>query len=142
MTPPPFHFASRSAQARASSRKAWAGVTLVCALVPVLVLLPSAAWAHAFVSRSEPRAGATLGESPAQIRIWFDGPVEPVSIDIRVENADRQRVDRREGRLSPADNKLVEAGLPPLSPGRYRVFWSVVARDGHRREGTFSFLVK
>jgi methionine-rich copper-binding protein CopC len=142
VTPPPFHFASRSAQARASSRKAWAGVTLVCALVPVLALLPSAAWAHAFVSRSEPRAGATLGESPAQIRIWFDGPVEPVSIDIRVENADKQRVDRREGRLSPADNTLVEAGLPPLSPGRYRVFWSVVARDGHRREGTFSFLVK
>ena len=142
MTPPPFHFASRSAQARASSRKAWAGVTLVCALVPVLALLPSGAWAHAFVSRSEPRAGATLGEPPAEIRIWFDGPVEPVSIEIRVENANNQRVDRREGRLSPADNKLVEAGLPPLSPGRYRVFWSVVARDGHRREGTFSFLVK
>ena len=118
------------------------GVALVCALVTVLVLLPSAAWAHAFVSRSEPRAGATLGESPAQIRIWFDGPVEPVAIDIRVENGHKRRVGTGDGRLSPADNRLVEVGLPPLSPRRYRVFWSVVARDGHRREGTFSFLVK
>jgi methionine-rich copper-binding protein CopC len=125
-----------------SSRNAWSGVALACALVTVLVLLPSAAWAHAFVSRSEPRAGATLGESPAQIRIWFDGPVEPVSIDVRVEHANKRRVDRGDGRLSPADNTLVELGLPPLSPGRYRVFWSVVARDGHRREGNFSFLVK
>jgi hypothetical protein len=111
-------------------------------LVTVLVLLPSAAWAHAFVSRSEPRAGATLDESPAQIRIWFDGPVEPVFIDVRVENANKRRVDRGDGRLSATDNSLVEVGLPPLSPGRYRVFWSVAARDGHRREGTFSFLVK
>jgi methionine-rich copper-binding protein CopC len=124
------------------NRESLSGVTLVCALVTVLVLLPSAAWAHAFVSRSEPRAGATLGESPAQIRIWFDGPVEPVSIDIRVENTNKRRVGTNDGRLSPADNTLVEVGLPPLSPGRYRVFWSVVARDGHRREGTFSFLVK
>ncbi len=123
------------------SKKAWSGVALACA-VTVSALLPSAAWAHAFVSRSEPRAGATLGESPAQIRIWFDGPVEPVSIDIRVENANKGRVDRGDGRLSPADNKLVEVRLPPVPPGRYRVFWSVVAHDGHRREGNFSFLIK
>jgi len=124
------------------NRASSSGLALACALVTVLGLLPSAACAHAFVSRSEPRAGATLGESPAQIRIWFDGPVEPVSIDIRVESANKRRVGTNDGRLSPADNTLVEVGLPPLSPGRYRVFWSVVARDGHRREGTFSFLVK
>jgi len=124
------------------NRASLSGLALACALVTVLGLLPSAGWAHAFVSRSEPRAGATLGESPAQIRIWFDGPVEPVSIDIRIESANKRRVGTNDGRLSPADNTLVEVGLPPLSPGRYRVFWSVVARDGHRREGTFSFLVK
>jgi methionine-rich copper-binding protein CopC len=44
--------------------------------------------------------------------------------------------------LNPNDNTLVEVGLPRLPPGRYRVFWSVIARDGHRREGSFSFLVK
>ncbi len=125
------------------SRVAWSTrAVLTCGLVMALALCPSDAGAHAFVTRSEPRAGATIGEPPAQIRIWFDGPVEPMFIDLRVENGDKRRVDKGDGRLSPGDNTLVEVGLPPLSPGRYRVFWSVIARDGHRREGSFSFLLK
>jgi methionine-rich copper-binding protein CopC len=100
------------------------------------------AGAHAFVSRTEPRSGATVAEPPTQIRIWFDGPVEPLFIDLRVENGDKRRVDKGDGRSSRTDSALVEAGLAPLAPGRYRVFWSVIARDGHRREGSFSFLVK
>ena len=107
-----------------------------------LLLLAHSAWAHAFVSRSQPSAGASLEGSPVHVRIWFDGPVEPVFIDIRVENGDKRRVDKGNGRVSPGDNTLVEVELPPLTPGRYRVFWSVIARDGHRREGNFSFLLK
>jgi methionine-rich copper-binding protein CopC len=108
----------------------------------VLLLLANGVWAHAFVSRSDPRAGASLDEPPPRIRIWFDGPVEPMFLEIRVESSDKRRVDRRDGRVSSTDNTLVEVGLPPLAPGRYRVFWSVIARDGHRREGNFSFLIK
>jgi methionine-rich copper-binding protein CopC len=44
--------------------------------------------------------------------------------------------------VDSADGTLLEVGLPPLPPGRYRVFWSVVARDGHRTEGDFPFRVK
>jgi methionine-rich copper-binding protein CopC len=110
--------------------------------VTALALLPGEVGAHAFVSRSEPRAGANLGEPPLRIRIWFDGPVEPLFLELRVEADDKRRVDKSDARLNPNDNTLVEVGLPRLPPGRYRVFWSVIARDGHRREGSFSFLVK
>jgi methionine-rich copper-binding protein CopC len=41
-----------------------------------LALLTGDAAAHAFVTRTEPRSGATVAEPPAAIRIWFDGPVE------------------------------------------------------------------
>jgi copper resistance protein C len=75
------------------------------------------------------------------VRIWFDGPVETMFLDLRVETEDKRRVDKKDARWSPDDATLVEVGLPRLSAGRYRVFWSVIARDGHRREGTFSFLV-
>jgi methionine-rich copper-binding protein CopC len=117
---------------------------LVCGLVAAIVLVSpaSGASAHAFLLRSEPRVEATLSKSPEEIRIWFDSPVEPLYVEIRVENGEKRRVDKRDGRLNPRDNTLVQAGLPPLSPGRYRVFWSVIARDGHRKEGTFSFRVK
>ena len=107
-----------------------------------LALSSGDARAHAFVSRSEPRSGATVAEPPATIRIWFDGPVEPLFVDIRVEDGARRRVDRGDGRRSQSDTTLVEVGLTPLQPGRYRVFWSVIARDGHTRDGSFSFLLK
>jgi hypothetical protein len=116
---------------------AWSLLTAI-----VFALVPSSGLPHAFVARSEPRAGATITEPPPQIRIWFDGPVEPMFIDARVEASDKRRVDRGGGRLSPADPTLVEVALPPLAPGRYRVFWGVIARDGHRREGDFSFLLR
>jgi len=99
-------------------------------------------WGHAFVSRSEPRTGATISESPPHVRIWFDGPIEPMFATISVENREQRRVDKGDGRVSPRDARLLEVGLPPLAPGRYRVSWSVIARDGHRREGDFSFLLK
>lgn len=127
------------------SRDAWSAHALLAwglMTAIALALFPSGAGAHAFVTRSEPRAGATIGEPPAKIRIWFDGPVEPMFIDIRVEGGDKQRVDKGDSRLSSGDNTLVEVGLPLLSPGRYRVFWSVITRDGHRRDGNFSFLLR
>ena len=112
------------------------------ALATALALRPLRVGAHAFVSRSEPRAAANLAESPPQVRIWFDGPVETMFLEVRVETEDKRRVDKKDARRHPDDAALVEVGLPRLSAGRYRVFWSVIAGDGHRREGSFSFLVK
>jgi copper resistance protein C len=119
-------------------------VIIIRCLLPAsaILLFHTIAWSHAFVNRSEPRTGVTLGESPAQIRIWFDGPIESLFSTIRVENGDKQRIDKGNACVSSSDNRLLEVGLPSLPSGRYRVFWSVIARDGHRREGDFSFLIK
>jgi len=113
-------------------------------LLAVMALLaaPSLAAAHAFPDHSEPRVGHTVDASPPAIRIWFDGQIEPVFSTMRVENSDRERVDKRDAHVDPKDETLLEVGVPPLPPGRYRVFWSVVARDGHRTEGDFAFRVK
>ena len=110
--------------------------------VMALLLAPSAAWAHAFPDHSEPRVGHTVDASPPAVRIWFDGRIEPVFSTLHVEDDGKRRVDKGDGRVNPDDGTLLEVGLPPLPPGRYRVFWSVVARDGHRTEGDFSFRVK
>jgi methionine-rich copper-binding protein CopC len=117
--------------------------------VPGIVLLAAAvlaaashASAHAFPDRSEPRVGSTVERSPDAIRIWFDGEIEPVFSTIRVENEGRQRVDRGDGHVNAQNNRVLEVSLGALPPGRYRVFWSVVARDGHRTEGDFPFRIK
>ena len=105
-------------------------------------IVPGVGKAHAFPDHSEPRVGHTVEAAPSQVRIWFDGAIEPVFSTIRVENADRQPVDRGDTRVDPADPTLLEVDLPPLPAGSYQVFWSVVARDGHRTEGDYSFRVK
>jgi copper resistance protein C len=115
---------------------------VVCALVAAAVLaVCGGASAHAFFNRSEPRAGATLSSPPDVIRIWFNGPIEPVYSTMRVENRS-QRVDKTGGRVSQADSTLLELSVAAVPPGRYRVIWSVIARDGHREEGAFGFRVK
>jgi methionine-rich copper-binding protein CopC len=100
------------------------------------------AWGHAFPDHSDPRVGHTVDAPPPAVRIWFDGAIEPVFSTLRVEDGDKRRVDKNDARVDPVDRTLLEVSLPPLSPGRYQVFWSVVARDGHRTEGSFPFRVK
>ena len=100
------------------------------------------AWGHAFPDHSDPRVGHTVDAPPPAVRIWFDGAIEPVFSTLRVEDGDKRRVDKNDARVDPVDRTLLEVSLPPLSPGRYQVFWSIVARDGHRTEGSFPFRVK
>ncbi len=111
-------------------------------LAAALLLAPGAAWAHAFPDHAEPRVGHTLEAAPPSVRIWFDGEIEPVFSTLRVENADQQRVDNGDARVDSHDRTLLEVSLPPLPSGRYRVFWSVIARDGHRTAGDFPFRIK
>ena len=111
------------------------------ALAVGLLLMVTSAWGHAFPDHSDPRVGWTVKQPLAQVRIWFDGAIEPIFSTITVMNGDKQRVDKADGRVNPSDTTILEVSLPPLPPGRYRVFWSVIARDGHHTEGDFPFTI-
>jgi copper resistance protein C len=115
----------------------WLGLTMLA-----MVLAATDAAAHAFPDHSEPRVGSTVDRGPSQVQIWFDGEIEPVFSAIRVENDDKQRVDKGDGRVSPGDTRLLEVTTDPLPSGRYHVYWSVIARDGHKTEGDFRLRVK
>ena len=112
------------------------------ALLLIVTVFPASARGHAFPIRSEPRVGWKTAAPPAKVRIWFDGKLEPAFSTIAVYNSTRQRVDKGNGRVSPADATLLEVDLPPLPPGQYRVYWNVLAVDTHRTEGDFPFVVE
>jgi len=82
------------------------------------------------------------GGPPPEVKIWFDGPLEPVFCEIKVLDSGGKRVDKGDGRVDASDNHLLRVSLPPLPPGAYTVFWAVVAWDGHRTVGRFEFKVK
>jgi copper resistance protein C len=108
----------------------------------VLGLWPQIAWGHAFPHHSEPPVGASLTTAPSHVRIWFDGALEPAFSSIHVQDASGQKADAGDGHVDPADPTLLEVSLTPLHSGTYRVIWSVVARDGHRTEGDFTFSIR
>lgn len=117
---------------------------LASALASILIIpaFPAQSRGHAFPLRSEPRVGRTIATSPPVVKIWFDGELEPAFSTIAVYDAAKQRVDKRNGRVNPAEATVLEVDLPALPPGTYRVHWSVVAKDTHRTEGDFPFTIE
>jgi methionine-rich copper-binding protein CopC len=107
-----------------------------------VLALPAIATAHAFPDHSDPRVGHTVEQSPPEVRVWFDGAIEPVFSTLRVEDAAGKRVDRGDGHVDAQDDTLLEVSVPTLAAGDYRAIWSVVARDGHRTEGQFPFKIE
>ncbi|TAN07143.1 MAG: copper resistance protein CopC [Rhodanobacteraceae bacterium] len=117
-------------------------IPLLAALLLALVAAP-AAFAHAFPDNSSPHVGATVATAPKQVKIWFDGEIEPVFSTLLVKNAAGKQVSAGKGEVDKHDHALLETALPAnLPPGKYAVYWSVIAHDGHHTEGHFAFTVK
>src|SRR5262245_8994026 len=102
----------------------------------------SAAPAHSVAERFEPRRGAVLNPGPVEVRIRFDGDLEPAFSTIQVNDAAGRRVDKGDGRVDERNRRLLRVSLGPLGAGVYRVAWQVMAIDGHRGEGSYTFTVK
>lgn len=101
------------------------------------------AWAHAFPDNSSPHVGATVDSSPPQVKVWFNGEIEPVFSTLTVTDTAGNPVGTGKGKVDAADHTLLETDIPKaLQPGPYTVHWSVVAHDGHHTEGHFTFTVK
>lgn len=106
------------------------------------LLLPAGAFAHAFPDRSRPRVGATVKIAPHRVRIWFDAGLEALFCSLIVKSAAGQVVSLGHGHVvRGSHDRLLETTVKPLIPGKYRVYWSVIALDGHHTEGHYMFRV-
>jgi copper resistance protein C len=116
--------------------------TRVLALVSVVIVLAAtAAGAHAFLDRAEPRAGSTLKTSPPRVRLWFTGALEPAYSRVHVVNGAGERVDAGDSQVDAGNRAVLTVSLPPLPPGGYKVVWRILSVDTHVSEGDFSFRV-
>ena len=105
------------------------------------LVVPTLSWGHAFPDHSDPRVGSAVKNPPDQVKIWFDGGIEPLFSSMEVFDSNHKKVDKGDSRVDPNDHTLLVVGLPPLPPGKYEVSWSVVAVDTHRTEGNFKFTI-
>ena len=108
-------------------------------IVPVLLLLlTSAAEAHAMLERAEPRVGNKVASPPREVTLWFTQKLETAFSTITVTNAAGERVDTGKTRVS---GNQMSVGIRPGGSGTYRVNWQVLSVDTHRTDGSFSFQV-
>jgi methionine-rich copper-binding protein CopC len=118
------------------------GITVIFVLFSILCLLPETSMGHAFPDHADPKVGATVPSSPSLVRIWFDAALEPAFSKLVVQDTSGRKVDKGNGGVNSSDPTLLEAGVSPLPAGIYRVIWDVVARDGHRTTGDYTFVIK
>ena len=112
----------------------WIGSAASC------LLAASQAVAHAKLQAETPAADSTV-EAPKVIQLHFSEAVE----------ASLSRLKLAGGDIAIAVMPVNDTGDPTtlsirpiaaLKPGTYTVTWSVVADDGHRTRGTYSFTVR
>jgi copper resistance protein C len=105
------------------------------------MMLASAALAHVFPQKQEPGAGTTVS-SPAQVRVSFDGPLEPAFSSLTVTDASGKQVNTQKSTVDEHQPSMMSVPLPALAAGHYTVRWVAVADDGHRTHGDYAFDVK
>jgi len=105
-----------------------------------LCALAAGAAAHAHLEKAQPAADS---KSPdvREIRLAFSEAIEPKLSSIRLETAEERTVTEPGAVVDGADPKVLVVHLyEKLPPGNYVVRWSVVAADGHKMSGSYSFL--
>lgn len=117
-----------------------AGLTAAI-VVGWLVTAPASAFAHAVLVESVPARNDELPEPPRQIRLLFNEPVTADFNPVAVFDYRGERVDKRNGRVSHGNVRLVVADLPDLPVGMYTVTYRVTSADGHLVTDTFAFSI-
>ena len=115
---------------------------IAVAAAVVILMLPSAASAHAYLIRTEPAASGVLESPPATVQLTYDEAVEPRFAIISVTNAEGHEVTTGVVRRSPANpDTLVVPLRPHLPEGWYLIYWRAISVDGHPVQGAFTYAV-
>ena len=96
------------------------------------------AGAHAFLRRAVPAANSVVAPPPGELRLVFGSKLESGFAKIEVSVNGRKLAGLQAAVLGQ-DGETVTLALPAGAAGSYLVHWSVVAHDGHRTGGSYTF---
>ena len=108
----------------------------------LLFSLPLLSHAHVHLDKASPSENEVLVTPPTSVKLWFTGRVEAAWSKIKVVDSQGNRVDEGDVASINNDPKTLTVPLKSLGSGTYEVNWNIVANDGHRIKGKFSFTVK
>jgi copper transport protein len=124
-------------------RRRTVAACVTCLAVGALALVPAGAGAHAGFTVADPAPGATLGASPAALRLSFSERPQASLAEIGVQRARGGPVRAGRPQFAPGDPLTLVIPVPRLPRGVYTVTFRVVsAVDGHASSGTYAFGVR
>jgi methionine-rich copper-binding protein CopC len=106
----------------------------------VLLSLPGQIFAHAQLVSSIPAASEMAMPAPTELRLKFSEGLELKFTIVKVTGPDNAIVKTGPLMLDPRDESLLIVPLAsPLPDGQYTIEWHVLAKDGHKTKGAYSF---
>jgi copper transport protein len=109
------------------------------AVVALVGLDATPAFAHAILQGSDPSTGATVTRAPKMVTLRFDESVAASLGAIKLFDSRGNRVDVGAPFHPGGTGSQVAASLPSLSGGTYVVTWRVISADSHPVRGAFTF---
>lgn len=113
-------------------------VLLTLGLLLVLVF-PTATWAHSKLESSTPAADAKITESVKEVSLSFNENIDENLSTLKVKNAQGEAVEVSEVKVN--QNTMLGTLAAPVPSGSYTVEWKIVGGDGHPVDGTYAFEV-
>jgi methionine-rich copper-binding protein CopC len=108
----------------------------------VLTSLPQNALAHSQPLKLVPTPGATLSQSPSEIRLTFSEPIRPDATISLFPQDSFSPITGIVAQQDPVNPAQIFALLPSLSSGTYTVQWQIQSSDGHTLTGTYAFNIQ
>lgn len=102
---------------------------------------PGHAVAHSALASASPAPNSTAEQAPPTVRLTFTKAVEAAFSSIKVVDDSGKQVDKGDTQVIGSDAKIMEVGLRRLTTGTYKVIWTIVARDGHKASGEYTFSI-
>lgn len=126
---------------RRSLNAAFRHVWMLVIAAGLLAMAPaSPAFAHASIVSAEPSDGASLAESPKELRLRFAERVSLRFSAIQLIDSNARTIDAPALQLTRPEPDVLALALPPLQPGSYTVFYRTLSEtDGHFTRGWLVF---
>lgn len=117
-------------------------------LVALAMLTGTPAFAHARLTKSDPKDKAELKAAPTQVEIWFNELLDEgfnyVEVFPAAEVNQKKRTNFVKGEpiVDKADRTHLIAKVKELPPGQYVVEYRVLSLDGHTAPGRVKYTIR
>jgi copper resistance protein C len=112
---------------------------LIAACAAISIAVP--ALAHTEITSTSPARGGKAKTSIRSVKVTFGEQIRSGSL--RVTGPGNQVVSLGKGGRDPRNVRRLAVSLKgSLKAGKYHASWKVVAADGHKQHGSFSFRLR